>query len=313
VHGHAAILRRLERDRQCLHRAAEPGIITIRGTLAEGSAVALVFAVLITVGSTAVVLTVVLFLRRIFPIGGIFTDSDRAAGIFGVLGTSFAVLLAFVIFLAFDSHGHAKDSAAIEAISVQELYRDAQLFPAETREELEGELICYARAVIDDGWRTMQQERAGSDLVDDWVQQLEITADRADTSDPEVAVGYQQWLDESSERRAGRRGRLSEATPFVPLPMWMALALGAVLLITYACCYADRGERFWAQAIGIGSLTAVVVAGLLTVRFFDLPYADVPGSVKPVEMERTAERLEDSREATGSPVTIPCDDVGRPV
>jgi Protein of unknown function (DUF4239) len=275
--------------------------------------VGLVVAILMTVGSTAVVLAVVFFLRRIFPIGGIFTDSDRAAGIFGVLGTSFAVLLAFVIFLAFDSHGHAKDSAAIEAISVQELYRNAQLFPAETREELEGELICYARAVIDDGWRTMQQERAGSDLVDDWVQQLEITADRADTSDPHVAAGYQQWLDESSERREGRRGRLSEATPFVPLPMWMALALGAVLLISYACCYADRGERFWAQAIGIGSLTAVVVAGLLTVRFFDLPYADVPGSVQPVEMERTAERLEDSREATGSPVTVPCDDLGRPV
>jgi hypothetical protein len=263
--------------------------------------------------TTAVVLTIVVFLRRVFPIGGVFTDSDRAAGIFGVLGTSFAVLLAFVIFLAFDSYAFAKESASIEAVSVQELYRNAQLFPPETREELEGELICYGRGVIDDGWRAMREQQGASQVVDEWVQRLEITSDQADLSEPQVALGYQQWLAESSERRDGRRGRLSEAAPFVPLPMWLALALGAALLLGYACCYADRGERLWAQAIGIGSLAAVVAAGMLTVRFFDLPYADVPGSVQPVEMQRTVDRLEASREATGSPVTIPCDELGRPV
>ena len=83
----------------------------MRGTIVEGSSVTLVLAALLVVGITAAVLIVVAFLRRIFPIGGVFTDSDRAAGIFGVLGTSFAVLLAFVIFLAFDSYAFAKESA----------------------------------------------------------------------------------------------------------------------------------------------------------------------------------------------------------
>jgi hypothetical protein len=86
----------------------------------------LYFAAAVIVGVTAVVLTMVFFLRRIFPVGGIFTDSDRAAGIFGVLGTSFAVLLAFVIFLSFETFGNAKQAASVEAVAVQELYRDAQ-------------------------------------------------------------------------------------------------------------------------------------------------------------------------------------------
>jgi hypothetical protein len=295
-----------------LRRTEKTGIIASVGSAACGGAVNLFLAIVAVLGCTAAVLAVVALLRRLFPIGGVFTDSDRAAGIFGVLGTSFAVLLAFVIFLAFDTYGHAKDSAEVEAISVQELYRNAQLFEPETRDQLKGELICYARAVIDDGWRAMREQQASSPRVDEWVQRLEVTADQADISQPHEAVGYQAFLEESSERRDGRRGRLSEAAPFVPTPMWMALSLGAVLLIGYACCYADRGERFWAQAIGIGSLTAVVVAGMLTVRFFDLPYADVPGSIKPIEMQRTLERLETSREATGSPVIVPCDDLGRP-
>jgi hypothetical protein len=283
------------------------------GAVERGDAVNLFFAAVVMVVTTAVILMVVFFLRRIFPVGGVFTDSDRAAGIFGVLGTSFAVLLAFVIVLAFESYGNAKEAASIEAVSVQELYRDAQLFATGEREGLEGQLICYARAVINDGWRAMREEQGSSDLVDEWVLRLEATANRADISDPRVAVGYEQWLGESSERRDGRRGRIAEATPFVPAPLWYALMIGASLLLAYACCYADRGERFWVQAIAIGSLSVIVTAGLLTVRFFDLPFQDEPGSIKPVEMQRTVERLEELRGQGPADVSVPCDAQGRTV
>jgi hypothetical protein len=273
----------------------------------------LFFAAAVIVGVTAVVLTMVFFLRRIFPVGGIFTDSDRAAGIFGVLGTSFAVLLAFVIFLSFETFGNAKQAASVEAVAVQELYRDAQLFAPEEREQLEGQLICYARAVIDDGWRAMREQQRTSRLVDEWVLRLEVTSNRVDLSDPQSAVGYEQWNTQSSERRDGRRARVAEATPFVPPPLWYALLLGAVLLLTYGCLYADRGERFWVQAIAIGSLTVIVTAGMLTVRFFDLPYQDEPGSIRPIEMQRTLERLEELRGQEFADVIVPCDEQGRPV
>lgn len=271
----------------------------------------LFFAAAVIVGVTAVVLTLVFFLRRVFPVGGIFTDSDRAAGIFGVLGTSFAVLLAFVIFLSFETYGNAKQAASVEAVAVQELYRDAQLFAPEEREALEGQLICYARAVIDDGWRAMREQQRTSRLVDEWVLRLEVTSNRVDLSDPRTAVGYEQWNTQSSERRDGRRGRVAEATPFVPPPLWYALLLGAVLLLTYGCLYADRGERFWVQAIAIGSLTVIVTAGMLTVRFFDLPYQDEPGSIRPIEMQRTLERLEELRGQEFGDVIVPCDEQGR--
>jgi Protein of unknown function (DUF4239) len=273
----------------------------------------LYFAAAVIVGVTAVVLTMVFFLRRVFPVGGIFTDSDRAAGIFGVLGTSFAVLLAFVIFLSFETFGNAKQAASVEAVAVQELYRDAQLFAPEEREQLEGQLICYARAVIDDGWRAMREQQRTSRLVDEWVLRLEVTSNRVDLSDPQSAVGYEQWNTQSSERRDGRRARVAEATPFVPPPLWYALLLGAVLLLTYGCLYADRGERFWVQAIAIGSLTVIVTAGMLTVRFFDLPYQDEPGSIRPIEMQRTLERLEELRGQEFGDVIVPCDEQGRPV
>jgi len=53
---------------------------------------------LIIIVSVAATVAAMLLVRRRAPVEGFFTDSDRAAGIFGVTGTGFAVFLAFVIF-----------------------------------------------------------------------------------------------------------------------------------------------------------------------------------------------------------------------
>src|SRR5919198_4198546 len=117
-------------------------------------------AIAIIVLAVVVAIALMLVVRRFAaPAGGFFTDSDRAAGVFGVTGTGFAVLLAFVIFLAFSSYDRAREKASIEASAISQLDRTATLFPPDARRRLHGELICYARAVIHDEWRTMRDER----------------------------------------------------------------------------------------------------------------------------------------------------------
>jgi fructose-specific phosphotransferase system IIC component len=61
-------------------------------------------AALVIVAAVAGSVAAKLLVRRRAPEGGWFTDASRAAGIFGVLGTMFAVVLAFVIFLALESY-----------------------------------------------------------------------------------------------------------------------------------------------------------------------------------------------------------------
>jgi hypothetical protein len=105
--------------------------------------------------------------------------SDRSVGVFGVLGTSFAVLLAFVIFLAFESYGTAKQNAGTEAVPVNGLFGTARLLPRSARERLRGVLICYSRAVVADEWRTMKDGHE-SPLVDDWAADLDTITARLD-------------------------------------------------------------------------------------------------------------------------------------
>ena len=60
-------------------------------------------ALVVIVVATALAIGAILLVRRHAPDGSYFNDGDRAAGVFGVLATGFAVLLGLVVVLAFTS------------------------------------------------------------------------------------------------------------------------------------------------------------------------------------------------------------------
>lgn len=265
-------------------------------------------AAVVVLAAVGLAVAAMLVARRHAPPGSRFADSDRAAGVFGVLGTSFAVLLAFVIFLAFESYGNAKDKAGQEAVAVTGLHHTAALFAPRDRDALRGELICYARAVIGDEWRTMRDDRP-STRVEGWLDDFDATMAGVRLADGKRAAAFGALLDEASARREGRRGRLAEAAPFVPAPLWIVLVLSAVLLLGFMCLYADPDEAWPVQAALIGSIAAVVVLGLLMVRFLDAPYEGRSGSIEPVEMTRTLRLMEAT--PGGARLRVACDPGGR--
>jgi len=74
----------------------------------------LVAAVIVVVGA-ALPVGAMLLVRTRAPEGSHFQDGDRAAGVFGVLATGFAVLIGFVVFLAFESYDTSRSGAETEA------------------------------------------------------------------------------------------------------------------------------------------------------------------------------------------------------
>ena len=127
----------------------------------------LLWAGLIVAAVTAVAITAMLLVRRQAPAGSYFEDGDRAAGVFGVLATGFAVLLGFVVFLAFESFDTSRSGAETEAQVVREQFETAQLFPVAVRASLMGELVCYARTVVHGEWPKMRAGTLG-DTENPW-------------------------------------------------------------------------------------------------------------------------------------------------
>ena len=266
--------------------------------------------ILVIVGAVAGAVIAMYLVRRRAPEGGFFTDSDRAAAVFGVVGTAFAVLLAFVIFLAFDSYVNAKTAAGEEADATLELYATTRFFASPARDELRGELICYSRAVVDSEWPAMKH-RHHSDLVEAWVERLEAGIARVELTDENEAIAYEHWFDKDSVRQEARRTRLAEANPFVPGPLWLILLMGGGLVLVYLLAYVDPKEPFAVQALMVGSVTAVFVASLSFVFFLDHPYENTHGSIQPVAMRETIDHIGRMQAHEGERVAVPCGADGR--
>jgi hypothetical protein len=268
------------------------------------------WALALLAGSAVVAVLLMLVVRRYGPRDGFLRDPVPAAGVFGVLGVAYAVLVAFVLFLAFEGYLRAYDGASREAVAVTQLLRASRLLPAPQNEELRGDLVCYARAVISDEWPRMG---AGgeSELVDEWIVAIESTIDRTPVDSARTEVSLSHWLDEMTERREGRRARLGEAASSIPTPVWLMLILGAGITALYLVVFADRRERWWVQAAMIGTITGLLVSSLLVVQFLDHPFAQDGAYIPPEEMATTVRLVEDPV-AGGPPVTFPCDQQGRP-
>jgi hypothetical protein len=272
----------------------------------------LFWSALALVGSAVIVVSIVLAVRRyLAPPDGFFADPVPAASVFGVLGVAFAVLLAFVVFLAFEGYARALEGASREAVAVTQLDRVTRLFPDAQGQELRGDVACYARAVVADEWPAMASGKE-SDLVVDWVARIESTVDgiQVDTGRTEVALSH--WLDEMATRREGRRSRLTQGTPMVPEAVWLTLLVGAGVTLSYLILYADRRDRWWVQAMMSGTVAMVVVAGLLVVVFLDRPFQHDGAYISPHEMQ-TSIRLMGEDFAGDLAIEAPCDEQGRPL
>jgi hypothetical protein len=236
----------------------------------------------------------------------LLTDTTRGSAIFGVVGTAFAVVLAFVTLISFQTFNSAKHAGDEEAVALVDLARTAQFFPADEQARLRGGLACYARAVAFDEWPLLEDGRR-SGVVEHWVAALRDTYDDLDTRTPKQQAAFAHLLDVTQARGDARRERLSAATPFVPDPVWAVLLLGGLVTIMFVALFADRREPARIQVALIASVAAMVVAGLLLVRFLDHPYGGTSGSIEPTEMERTVSILE--RTYPGERL---CDARGRP-
>jgi len=262
-------------------------------------------AVIIVVAATGISIVAMLLVRRRAPDGSYFNDGDRAAGVFGVLATGFAVLIGFVVFLAFTSYDAARAGAESEATIVAQQVETAQFFPAAVREELTAELVCYARSVAGVQWERMQNGTLGEDL-NPWGVALFQTLRKTDPQTTPEQAAYSKWLDERSAREDARNDRIHGAVGVIPVPLWVVLFLTSALIFIYMLFFADSGERAVVQAVLMGTVIAVVVSLLLLLQFLNNPFHGGVGGLRPVAMQRTLKIID--QELKGSPqMTLPCD------
>jgi hypothetical protein len=261
----------------------------------------------IVAGASALSVLLLALVRRSVD-GPLLVEPTRGTPMMTIVGTAFAVLLAFVTLAAFQTYNGAKRGAESEAVAVLEMSRTAALFPSAQRDELRAELVCYGRAVVRQEWPAMRRGRR-SLVVDGWIARYRDLFNRFDLRSERNRLGFEELLTEARNRTDGRRERLSQVTPSVPPPLWIALILGGAVAVLLLLGMADRRERLWVHGALVAGVAAIVTAGLLLVNFLDHPYKEHTGSIEPTEMRQSLGMAS----AQTSGVRLPCRADGRPV
>src|SRR3954466_1759294 len=237
----------------------------------------LFWATLIVVLVAVLAIAAMLVVRRRAPEGSYFVDGDRAAGVFGVLATGFAILAGFIVVLAFESYDASRSGAQAEARTVWHQFETVQLLPEPVRARLSGELVCYARSVIHQEWPQMRSGNL-SYAPNPWGVELFESLRSTEPRSASEQAAYSKYLDERSDREDARADRAHSAEAVIPAPVWIVLFLSAGILFLFMLCFAGPAEGVVVQATMMGGIMVLVPSLLLLLAFLDNPYAGDVGA-----------------------------------
>lgn len=225
-----------------------------------------------------------------------------------VVGTAFAIMLAFIIFVAFQTYTGAKTAADEEATTTLEMFRTAGLFPAEERDAVRADIVCYARAVTYSEWPAMRDGQT-SPLVVPWINRWDEVLRRFNPKGDRERIAFSHFEIEDDARTNAGVARFRAATPSVPAPLWFVLILGAVLGVALQLAVSDPRERRVVQVALVGAVGAILAAGLLLVDYLDHPYSGETGTVKPTAMQFTLAAMD----GIDPGLKVPCSADGHPL
>jgi hypothetical protein len=187
----------------------------------------------------------------------------------------------------------------------------SQFSVGDVRKGVDGSLVCYARAVVEDEWPRMDAGER-SPVVDSWALSLLTTLERAKVPTDKQSIDTDRLVSEQDELEQARFDRLQEAHTSVPSLLWVALITGALAVIIGLCSFGARVHRVGPQ-IGMAAVVALVVSlNLLVIPFLDAPFQSSGAGIPPKAMEDALALMEGAHADRHANEPIPCDESGTP-
>jgi len=261
---------------------------------------------------TGLAVAAMLWRRKGAPAGSYFSDGDRASGVFGVLATGFSVLLGFIVFLSFTTYDASRSGAEEEAVIVAQQFETAQFFEDDLAAELTGELVCYGRSVVGEEWARLEDGTLG-DGLNPWASVMFETMQDVEPTANADQSAYDRWMDQTNDREQARNDRVHAVSGVIPSPLWIVLLFVSGVIFVFMLFFADSAERATTQALLMGSVVSVIATMLFLLVFFNQPFQDDVGGLRPDSMERVLRIIDESAMATGITIDAPCDDRGAPL
>ncbi|MFD8320716.1 bestrophin-like domain [Kitasatospora purpeofusca] len=232
-------------------------------------------------------------------------DDDTGMAVKDLVGpllTLTVLLLAFVLVTANGSYGKAEVASHGEARALDQLVETAEYAPAAQRDRVQGDAVCYARAVRTQEWPAMSDGN-GSTAPNVWTGDF-----RKAFAEIQGQSAFGMLVAADNKRSDERDERLTQASASIPgAVLWFLLATLTITVVALGICLPRRNNR--GQVATLVVITCLLTTALVLIRDVDRPFGGII-AVEPTavaEVERQAQRDFLANNPAG---VVPCDDRG---
>jgi Protein of unknown function (DUF4239) len=243
--------------------------------------------------SVAAALLLVTILNRLWPSDHRKLLNDVTGWQLGVLGTTYGVILGFMLYTVWEGFRSAQTDATLEATSMLNVYRLAEGLPSPQRETMQDLARKYESAVVEQEWPAMQhqsEDRAASVvLAKMWKALSTVKVDSTATGNSVDHIQYA--MSNLAERRNIRD---QQRTNQLPGLLWLLLVLGGIATIASSCILGN--DKKWLHYCQVGALTFVIITALAGIADLARPYEGAV-AVEPSAFVRALEAMKVSPES----------------
>jgi hypothetical protein len=208
-------------------------------------------------------------LNRVWPREKRREHNDIIGWQLGILGTTYAVILGFMLYTVWTTFGEANLNADLEANSLRNVYRLAEGLPEPQRPILKELCRSYAAAVVDKDWSEMAHGSLPeeSHLINQAMWKTLMTVKIAT---PSEIVAEDHAISELSALTEHRRTRLLQSAYRLPTIFWWVLIAGGLLTIISASLFGAGNAVL--HSVQVFSFTLLIVLVLLAIADVNLPF-----------------------------------------
>lgn len=209
------------------------------------------------VGAIAASVVGLVAVRHLVPVELLRASNDVVGNYLQTVGTIYAVLLAFVVYVVWTQFNEARVEVEREANEILDLYRTVGALPDSVRATVVDRLRRYTNAVCDDEWGAMAAgdeaclARTGALLDDVWATLKEFEPGSGCHS-----ALFEEALSRFNDLSDCRTARLTSARTRIPFAMKLLLYFGAVIVVASMWLFAVDSVRI--HAIITGAMAGAV-------------------------------------------------------
>jgi hypothetical protein len=245
-------------------------------------------SILIIIASTGAALLFLVAVTRIWPHHARKESNDFTGAVVAVIGTTYAVILAFTLSGVWNNFQEAQATAEQEANALTNVYRIATQLQDPNARRIEELCARYADNALNREWPEMRNDVMPPE-ADDITDQLWQLAGQTQAHATPDAIAAYQLMEELRGLTQYRRLRLVQARERLPVLLWVVLIAGGVITVAAACFFGVSDFRF--HLLQVLMLSFLISLVLFAIADIDRPYQGLV-TVAPQGFQSAAQKLQ---------------------